>query len=75
MGILTYEGNSFFLDGKPFTVISGAMHYFRIPRAYWHDRLQKLYECGFNTPSQFYREFKRTFGVTPSDFRRKGSGK
>ena len=49
MGILTYQGNRFYLDGKPFTVISGAMHYFRIPRAYWHDRLQKLYECGFNT--------------------------
>ena len=28
------------------------------------------YECGFNTPSQFYREFKRAFGITPSDFRR-----
>ena len=49
MGILTYGEKQFYLDGKPFTVISGAMHYFRIPRAYWRDRLQKLYECGFNT--------------------------
>lgn len=49
MGILTYQGNRFYLDGKPYTVRSGAMHYFRIPRAYWLDRLVKLKECGFNT--------------------------
>ena len=49
MGILTYKDTQFYLDGKPFTVISGAMHYFRIPREYWHDRLLKLKECGFNT--------------------------
>ena len=28
------------------------------------------YECGFNTPSQFYRAFKGAFGVTPKDYRR-----
>ncbi len=49
MGILTYKGNEFYLDGKPFVVISGTMHYFRIPKEYWHDRLLKLRECGFNT--------------------------
>ena len=49
MGILTYQGTQFYLDGEPFVVISGTMHYFRIPRAYWHDRLLKLKECGFNT--------------------------
>lgn len=48
MGILTYKGKSFYMDGKPFVVISGAMHYFRIPREYWYDRLLKLKECGFN---------------------------
>ncbi len=49
MGILTYKDTQFYLDGKPFTVLSGAMHYFRIPREYWRDRLLKLKECGFNT--------------------------
>ncbi|MBO5050942.1 MAG: beta-galactosidase [Clostridia bacterium] len=49
MGVLTYKGTQFYLDGEPFVVISGTMHYFRIPRAYWHDRLLKLKECGFNT--------------------------
>ena len=49
MGILTYQGNDFYMDGEKYTVLSGAMHYFRIPRAYWHDRLLKLKECGMNT--------------------------
>ena len=49
MGILTYKDTQFYLDGEPFVVISGTLHYFRIPRAYWHDRMLKLYECGFNT--------------------------
>ena len=28
------EGSQFTLDGKPFQIISGEMHYVRIPRAY-----------------------------------------
>ena len=36
------------MDGEPITIVSGAMHYFRILREYWHDRLLKLKECGFN---------------------------
>ncbi|MBR3437887.1 MAG: beta-galactosidase [Clostridia bacterium] len=39
----------FLLDGEPFRVISGAIHYFRVPREYWRDRLIKLKACGFNT--------------------------
>lgn len=49
MGILTYKGDSFYMDGEKYTVMSGAMHYFRIPNEYWYDRLLKLKECGFNT--------------------------
>ena len=49
MGKLTYDNARFYLDGKSYVILSGAMHYFRIPRAYWKDRLQKLKECGFNT--------------------------
>lgn len=49
MNTLTYNSEGFFLDGKPFTILSGAIHYFRIPREYWHDRLLKLRACGFNT--------------------------
>ena len=39
----------FLLNGRPFKVYSGAIHYFRVPREYWKDRLQKLKACGFNT--------------------------
>lgn len=49
MGILTYNDKAFLMDGKEYTIISGAMHYFRIPREYWADRLDKLKQCGFNT--------------------------
>lgn len=49
MSVFEYRGNRFFLDEQEYTVLSGAMHYFRIPRPYWRDRLQKLKECGFNT--------------------------
>jgi beta-galactosidase len=43
------EGGQFVLDGKPFRVISGEMHYPRIPRAYWRDRLRMAKAMGLNT--------------------------
>ena len=49
MGILTYDHNQFLMDGKPYQILSGAIHYFRVPPAYWEDRLRKLKACGFNT--------------------------
>lgn len=45
----TVEKDGFRLGGEPFRVISGAIHYFRVPREYWRDRLIKLKACGFNT--------------------------
>ena len=39
----------FLLDGEPFRILAGSLHYFRIPRAYWKDRLLKMKACGFNT--------------------------
>lgn len=47
--MLTVQNGQFLLDGKPFQIYSGAMHYFRIPREYWEDRLLKLKAAGFNT--------------------------
>lgn len=46
---LKAEGPSFMLNGKPFTILSGAMHYFRIVPQYWEDRLLKLKAMGLNT--------------------------
>ena len=47
--MLRAENGQFYLDGKPFRILSGAMHYFRICPEYWEDRLRKLKQCGFNT--------------------------
>ena len=49
MGILTYDNKQFLMDGKPYRILSGAIHYFRIHPDYWEDRLTKLRACGFNT--------------------------
>ena len=46
---LVVDTEGFKLDGRPFRIIAGAIHYFRVPRAYWRDRLLKLKACGFNT--------------------------
>ena len=43
------KDKKFFMDSKPFTIYSGAMHYFRTLPEYWEDRLLKLKAAGFNT--------------------------
>jgi len=49
VGVLSVAGDSFVMDGKPFRILSGAVHYFRIVPEYWPDRLLKLRACGLNT--------------------------
>ena len=49
MGKFTIEKDGFYLNGEPFRIIAGAIHYFRVPAEYWRDRLIKLKACGFNT--------------------------
>lgn len=39
----------FQLNNKNVTIYSGAMHYFRVPKQYWRDRLRKLRYAGLNT--------------------------
>ena len=39
----------FLLDGKPFQIIAGEMHFARIPRPYWRHRLQMARAMGLNT--------------------------
>lgn len=41
--------DNFYLNGKPFKIISGAFHYFRTVPEYWQDRLEKLVNMGCNT--------------------------
>lgn len=41
--------DQFYLDGNPFKIISGGIHYFRVVPEYWRDRLEKLKAMGCNT--------------------------
>ncbi|XP_072161333.1 beta-galactosidase-like [Bemisia tabaci] len=40
-------------DGEPFKYVAGELHYFRIPRAYWKDRLRKCRYLGLNAVSTY----------------------
>lgn len=58
--------DNFYLDDKPFQVISGAIHYFRVVPEYWRDRLEKLKNMGCNTvetyiPWNFHEPKKSEF--------------
>ncbi|NXO33250.1 GLB1L protein, partial [Locustella ochotensis] len=46
---LDYEHNCFLKDGAPFRYISGSIHYARVPRPAWRDRLLKMYMSGLST--------------------------
>ncbi len=46
---LRVQDGKFQLDGKPLQIISGEMHYPRIPRAYWRERLRMAKAMGLNS--------------------------
>jgi len=48
-GTFTAENGQFLLNDKPFRIISGEMHYARIPRSYWRARFQMAKAMGLNT--------------------------
>ncbi len=48
-GSFVVEGGQFLLNGKPFRIFSGEIHYPRVPREYWKDRLLKARAMGLNT--------------------------
>ena len=45
---IDYLGNTFVKDGKPFRYVSGSIHYMRVPKEYWRDRLEKMYAAGLD---------------------------
>lgn len=45
--------SAFILDGKPFQIISGELHYPRIPREAWRARFKMAKAMGFNTISTY----------------------
>jgi beta-galactosidase len=49
MSTFTKRNGQFYWDDQEFHLLSGAIHYFRVPREYWRDRLEKLLAQGCNT--------------------------
>lgn len=49
----TAAKGEFLLDGKPFRLISGEMHYPRIPREYWRARLRMARAMGLNAVTTY----------------------
>ncbi len=47
------ENGKFALDGKPFQIIAGSIHYVRVPRAYWRARLRMAKAMGLNTVTTY----------------------
>ncbi|OXB69223.1 hypothetical protein ASZ78_011343 [Callipepla squamata] len=45
---IDFERDCFRKDGVPFRYVSGSVHYARVPRLAWRDRLLRLYAAGLN---------------------------
>ncbi|NXF52468.1 BGAL galactosidase, partial [Oceanites oceanicus] len=45
---IDYDCDCFVKDGRPFRYISGSIHYSRVPRYYWRDRLLKMKMAGLD---------------------------
>jgi beta-galactosidase len=43
-----WKGEHFLLDGQPFQILSGEMHYARVPRPYWRRRMRLMKAMGLN---------------------------
>uniref|UniRef100_A0ABI7XPQ4 Beta-galactosidase n=1 Tax=Felis catus TaxID=9685 RepID=A0ABI7XPQ4_FELCA len=46
---LQANGQHFMLEDSTFWIFGGSVHYFRVPKEYWRDRLLKMKACGLNT--------------------------
>lgn len=49
MPVLEIDDEGFRLDGSPFRILSGGLHYFRVHPEQWADRLHKARLMGLNT--------------------------
>jgi len=61
----SFGGDQFLLDGKPFQIIGGEMHYARIPAEYWRHRIRMAKAMGCNTVAVyvFWSFHERSEGV------------
>ncbi len=47
------SNGNFLYDGKPIQIHSGEMHFARVPKAYWKQRLQMMKAMGLNTVATY----------------------
>ena len=47
------KDDRFVKDGEPLSVRSGSVHYSRVPRAYWRDRLERAKALGLNAVTTY----------------------
>ena len=52
-GSIGWKNNYFVVGGKPVVINSGEIHYARVPRELWRERLVKMKRAGFNTVSTY----------------------
>ena len=45
---VSYDGRSFSIDGRRIWLVSGAIHYTRVPRGLWRDRIRAAKQAGLN---------------------------
>ena len=48
---VTYDGQSFSLEGRRIWILGAAIEYTRVPPEYWADRIAAASQAGFNTIS------------------------
>jgi beta-galactosidase len=63
---LAIEHGQFMLNGKPFRIIAGDMHYTRVPREYWRARLKMAKAMGLNTITTYV--FWNAHELTPGHY-------
>jgi beta-galactosidase len=74
---LKFDQTSYIANGERIFLISGELHYFRVPHRGWKDRLQKLKDAGGNCAATYVpwllhetEEGKFSFGEAQLDFER-----
>ncbi|NNM87910.1 MAG: hypothetical protein HKL95_05265 [Phycisphaerae bacterium] len=50
---ITIDGRGFIIHGCPTFIASGSLHYARVPRALWANRLLRMKRAGFNAVSTY----------------------
>ncbi len=65
------KDNAFFINNKRTFIFSGEMHYFRIKKSQWQDRVRKAKKANLNTVSSYIPWSWHNFSESKFDFRGK----